>query len=357
MAKFRKIGVLTSGGDAPGMNASIRAITRTAIDNGVEVIGILGGYSGLIKGDLVPLTPRSVSNVITRGGTMLYSDRCPEFKSEEGMAKAVKTCRDNNIDIVMATAWGDNGAEASIMTILPVLALYAELSYTEEDVDAKISAKLRALTGYTLEEFYALCKPNQVIPEEPVRPYVNPTKYLFFQDPMMGLFDWHTNDTFPQYYANCAANLAELAKRGVKLSYVFDVLAKTCSVLELKSTLGVNMKKAYDANDKATLRAIADDIIPKLLARIEVFYEAFRAQWYKESRSGGFDVQDLRIGGLKQRLLNTQRTLRAYADGEIEAIAELEIERIPADCRDQNAEDVLSTHCNTWTLIASPNII
>lgn len=292
------------------------------------------------------------------GGAWKWSSIAPGIDhSIDVSKKALSACRDNNIDIVMATAWGDNGAEASIMTILPVLALYAELSYTEENVDAKISAKLEALTGYTLEEFYALCKPNQSVPEKPIRPYVNPTKYLFYQDPMMGLFDWHTNDTFPQYYADCAANLAELAKRGIKLSYVFDVLAKTCSVLELKSTLGVQMKKAYDANDKATLRAIADDIIPELLARIEVFYEAFRAQWYKESRSGGFDVQDLRIGGLKQRLLNTQRTLRAYADGEIEAIAELEIERIPADCREENSEDVLSTHCNTWTLIASPNII
>ena len=102
MVKFRKIGVLTSGGDAPGMNASIRAITRTAIDKGVEVVGIIGGYSGLIKGDLIPLTPRSVSNVITRGGTMLYSDRCPEFKTEEGIAKAIQTCRDNEIDAIVA---------------------------------------------------------------------------------------------------------------------------------------------------------------------------------------------------------------------------------------------------------------
>ncbi len=102
MAKFRKIGVLTSGGDAPGMNASIRAITRKAIEEGVEVVGILGGYSGLIKGNLTPLTPRSVSNVITRGGTMLYSDRCPEFKTEEGMAQAIKTCRDNQIDAIVA---------------------------------------------------------------------------------------------------------------------------------------------------------------------------------------------------------------------------------------------------------------
>ena len=102
MAKFRKIGVLTSGGDAPGMNACIRAITRKAIEEGVEVVGILGGYSGLIKGNFVPLTPRSVSNVITRGGTMLYSDRCPEFKTEEGIARAVKTCKDNQIDAIVA---------------------------------------------------------------------------------------------------------------------------------------------------------------------------------------------------------------------------------------------------------------
>ena len=102
MKKFRKIGVLTSGGDAPGMNPCIRAITRKAINEGVEVVGILGGYSGLIKGNLIPLTPRSVSNVITRGGTMLYSDRCPEFKTEEGMAQAIKTCEDNQIDAIVA---------------------------------------------------------------------------------------------------------------------------------------------------------------------------------------------------------------------------------------------------------------
>lgn len=102
MIKFRKIGVLTSGGDAPGMNAAIRAITRTAIDHGVDVVGILGGYSGLIKGNFVPLTPRSVSNVITRGGTMLYSDRCPEFKTEAGIEQAIKTCRENQIDAIVA---------------------------------------------------------------------------------------------------------------------------------------------------------------------------------------------------------------------------------------------------------------
>lgn len=102
MAKFRKIGVLTSGGDAPGMNAAVRAVARKAINEGIEVVGIEGGYAGLINGDLRPLDNRSVSNIITMGGTILYSSRCPEFKTDEGMAKAIKTCADNQIDAIVA---------------------------------------------------------------------------------------------------------------------------------------------------------------------------------------------------------------------------------------------------------------
>lgn len=102
MAQFRKIGVLTSGGDAPGMNAAIRAVTLSAYAHGVEVVGIMKGYTGLISGELKELTPRDVANISGLSGTILYSDRCPEFKTEEGMAKAVKTCHDNHIDGIVA---------------------------------------------------------------------------------------------------------------------------------------------------------------------------------------------------------------------------------------------------------------
>ena len=102
MEKFRRIGVLTSGGDAPGMNAAIRAVTRTALSHGVEVMGIYRGYSGLISGDIKPLGLRDVSNTINHGGTFLYSDRCPEFKTEQGMRRAVETCRKFEIDGIVA---------------------------------------------------------------------------------------------------------------------------------------------------------------------------------------------------------------------------------------------------------------
>lgn len=102
MKKFKTIGVLTSGGDAPGMNAAVRAVVRTAISNGVEVVGIYRGYSGLISGDIKPLGLRDVSNIINKGGTMLYSDRCPEFKTEKGLEKGIATCREFGIDGIVA---------------------------------------------------------------------------------------------------------------------------------------------------------------------------------------------------------------------------------------------------------------
>ena len=90
---MRTIGVLTSGGDAPGMNAAIRAVVRTGVQNGMRVMGIRRGYNGLMTGDMFEMNLRSVSDIIHRGGTMLYTARSPEFKTEEGMEKAINVCK------------------------------------------------------------------------------------------------------------------------------------------------------------------------------------------------------------------------------------------------------------------------
>ncbi len=95
---MKKIGILTSGGDAPGMNAVIRSVVRTAIARGMEVVGVERGYNGLINGDLIPMDARSVSDIIQRGGTMLCTARCAEFRYDEGVEKAKKTCIENGIE-------------------------------------------------------------------------------------------------------------------------------------------------------------------------------------------------------------------------------------------------------------------
>ncbi len=95
---MKTIGVLTSGGDAPGMNAAVRAVVRTAIAMGMKVKGIKRGYSGLIDEDIIDLDARSVSDIIHRGGTMLYTARCLEFKTEEGIKKGVENCKKHGIE-------------------------------------------------------------------------------------------------------------------------------------------------------------------------------------------------------------------------------------------------------------------
>ncbi len=88
----KAIGVLTSGGDAPGMNAAIRSVVRTALKKGFRVVGVQRGYNGLIHGELIEMNMRSVSDIIHRGGTMLYTARCPEFREMPGILRARDTC-------------------------------------------------------------------------------------------------------------------------------------------------------------------------------------------------------------------------------------------------------------------------
>lgn len=98
----KRIGVLTSGGDAPGMNAAVRSVVRTAMFHGIECYGIRRGYNGLIAGDLIRLDEKNISHTINRGGTILYTARSKEFMTEEGQKKAVSTCRFLGLDGIIA---------------------------------------------------------------------------------------------------------------------------------------------------------------------------------------------------------------------------------------------------------------
>ena len=108
MAGAHRIGILTSGGDAPGMNPAIRAIVRTAGAEGITCIGIRRGYAGLINGDVFELTGNDVDGIARRGGTILYTARSEEFRTEAGVDKAAKVCKYLGIDGLI-TIGGDGG--------------------------------------------------------------------------------------------------------------------------------------------------------------------------------------------------------------------------------------------------------
>ncbi len=115
MAEVQRIGVLTSGGDAPGMNAAIRSVVRGAINKGYEVVGFIRGYNGLINDDYIELNRRSVSDVIHRGGTLLYTARCSAFRTPEGRAKAAETCKRHNLKGLVVI--GGDGTFAGAMDL------------------------------------------------------------------------------------------------------------------------------------------------------------------------------------------------------------------------------------------------
>ena len=138
--KVKTIGILTSGGDAPGMNAAIRAVARTAIQRGIKVFGVNRGYNGLIEGDVFPMEERYVSNIIHGGGTCLYTARSPKFKTEEGVKLACDNCKKFGIDgiVVIGGDGSYRGARDLSLSGIPCVGIPGtidnDISSTDETI-------------------------------------------------------------------------------------------------------------------------------------------------------------------------------------------------------------------------------
>ncbi len=150
----KRIAVLTSGGDAPGMNACIRSVVRNGIHHGFEMVGVIKGYNGLIKNEMIPLDNRSVGNIINKGGTMLRTARCLEFKTEEGLNKALENIKKNNIAGVVVIG-GDGsfmGCRALTLAGVPAIGIPGtidnDLAYTDFTLgfDTAVNTVLDAIT-------------------------------------------------------------------------------------------------------------------------------------------------------------------------------------------------------------------
>ena len=134
--RVKRIGVLTSGGDAPGMNAAVRAVVRTATNRGVGCVGIRRGWNGLINSDFVQMNASSVSHIINKGGTMLYTARSMEFMDEGGRAKALSTCRLLGLDGIVAIG-GDGTFRGALALHWRAVSACAQEVYQIGQRDAK----------------------------------------------------------------------------------------------------------------------------------------------------------------------------------------------------------------------------
>ena len=229
---------------------------------------------------------------------------------------------------IIITAWGDSGGEASQFSILPSMLYYAERTYTTDEPTREwMDARCKQCFCIGYDDLLKIDLPAELGMTDGKR--IQPSNYLLFNDPINGLLDGRMEaDKVADYYKAHTEALRPLAEHP-EWGYLYDTLYRLCDVLSLKSDLSVRIRRAYKAGERETLVTIVDTEIPEIIARLEHFWLALRRQWLTENKSFGLDVQEIRLGAIRQRLLSAQLTLRDYLDGKVERIEELEQEQLP----------------------------
>lgn len=271
---------------------------------------------------------------------------------------ALNACKAQGIKDVFITAWGDDGTENNLFSALPGLQLYAEHSYHKEFHLEGYQKRLEFCTGISYDAFMSLKYLDEVPGVIENNTYyngapANPSKFLLWQDPLLGVFDKHVEGLpLEQHYANLALELG--TSRSNYGDFLFEVPEKLCRVLELKSQLGNNLKKAYDEQDFEQLKKYKEIVLPELGIRVEALRHAHRKQWVKAYKPFGYEVLDLKYGGVLARISSTIERLDDFLSGRIAGIEELEEERLYFDGIERPRDGVSLGCCYQYLRIASP---
>ena len=269
--------------------------------------------------------------VLFAGGAWSWSGFTPANRfSIRANEAAMRSCLENGIDDVFITCWKDDGAECSLFSSLP--SLFAAAQFARGNFDgADIARKFRALTGIDMETFLEADDVDLHGGE-----LQNPSKYLLYSDPFLGFLDRTAIGTEPETFPKIGKALsAGAASR--RYGYLFRTLMALCDVLEIKATLGLRTRELYRKGDKEALSALIGEY-RELERRLETFYRRFREQWDRECRENGFEMHDIRLGGLIRRVRHCRRMLADYVCGKRASLPALEEEICPyAGCADGKA--------------------
>lgn len=250
--------------------------------------------------------------------------------SLQTMLPAMRACREHKIKNVFITMWGDYGGDCSHFSQLAALCHIAEYARGNEDTES-IKAKFRRITGADYDDFMLLDAPNLL---KGVTGNENPARYMLYSDYFNDFLDYTVDPDNEAHFRESARALHQLAKKYRRYAYVFETQARLCDVLSHKYALGYKTRKAYEAGDKDTLRRLAMEDYRQTEAQLRTFHRALEKQWFTDNKPCGFDVQDLRLGGILQRTSSCRRRLLDYVNGKIDCIPELEEPLLPFGDKD-----------------------
>ena len=272
-------------------------------------------------------------------------------KAMKTMLPAMQSAKEFNIDNILITFWGDNGKECSYLSALPSLFAIKKFHDGIFDMD-EIKKDFNLLTGEDFDQMLKLDLPNQIggIKENEM----NASKYMLYSDPFLGFIDTTVIEGKGKEYGDFARILENCGKDS-KYSYIFETKTALCKVLEIKYELGVKTRAIYRSKDKVALKILIENY-QEVIDRLDEFYLKFKALWFKENKPHGFDVQDIRLGGLKQRLISCKDRLISFVNGEIDKIDELEEELL---CYHGNGKDFKKepAYLNVWNKMVTPNVL
>jgi hypothetical protein len=297
------------------------------------------------------------NKAVFAGGAWKWSGFAPHNRFSLASTKMqLDCCEEQGLKDVIVTAWGDNGAEASQFSVLPTMLYFAERAYHSDADDSLLEKRSRECFNIGYNDLLTLDSPNELPGISLTEGYPkNPCKYLLYNDPLNGLFNKHVDrETAKDAFLNSAKKLSSL-KDSKGFGYIFASEAALCEYLANSFDLNMRLREAYKADDKEAMKNIAQNDIPKCHKLLDSFLKAFRNQWYTENKGFGFDIQDMRIGGIKERLLHTAELINDYLSGKADKIDELEEEVLYFDCRDSESDKgkYLSYNWFTRTFSAS----
>ncbi len=268
------------------------------------------------------------NDTVFAGGIWSWRGFAPGNRfSEEATRVAFTSCLNKGVKDVFLTMWGDDGAECSPFALLSSLSYASDLAYGEENHEKSFLA----LTGVSREDFETLDDVNELREKNVIR-HAGLSKTALFNDLLLGIFDPKSQEGDGKKYAAIAKSVNKAKSASGKLAYVFDTIEKLASVLEIKAELGILTRNAYKEGNKKALKSLLKTHYKPLLTRVDALYKAFKKQWYVENKPFGFEVQDLRFGGLTFRIQTAIDTIGSYVKGKQTAIAELEQERLEPHC-------------------------
>lgn len=296
------------------------------------------------------------NDIIFTGGNWRWMGFIPGYsKTRVTTNAALSACKKHRVKEIMETVWGDDGAETPLATVIPGMILFGEHCFDEPVDHQAIDSRCRFLTGVALDDFLQI-EQLDMIPgcENPNLNLRNPSKQALYQDLLLGAFDRYFKDpAIAEHYKNCETRLFSIAERAGRYAGLFQMYASMARVLAEKALLGNRIREAYHRGDHSELNEIAQTVLPQLKKDMLDFKESFTATWFRESKGQGFEIIDIRFGGLISRIDTVAKRLTDYLEHRISSIEELDETLLPFTQSDFSDEVYVS--CNSYRDIVSQN--